>query len=405
MSSGSGSTESPLRVLFVTGAYFPEISSGGLQCQDVARQLRDRIDAHVLTTAVDPGLPARSVVDGVSVSRVAVNVRSRFSKLKATLRMVAELLRIGRRVQVVHLHGYSQKNILVSEIARWLRLPVVLSLHTAGFDDPAAIASHGWLARRSLASAGVYLPVSPHLADACMAAGISPAKIRQTPNGVDLERFSPPTPGQATALRRSLGLDVDLPAILFVGFFSREKQPQVLFDAWLQQQRDPSLHSTLQFVGAKQSSYFEVDESLAADMRTRAVREGVGDRLLFIEPTHRIHDYYRAATVFALPSSREGLPIALLEAMATGLPVVASRLPGATDIVVDHGINGLLVPPGDVGALADALRTLLTDRARAASLGAAARLRVVRDYGSVQTASRWLDAYRALLDGPEGRSA
>ena len=142
--------------------------------------------------------------------------------------------------------------------------------------------------------------------------------------------------------------------MLFVGFFSREKQPHVLFDAWLGLQAR-GLVSTLLLAGATRSPYFEVDDRLADDMRARAESAGVGDRLIFTGATSRIDDYYRIADVFVLPSSREGLPVALLEAMAAGLPAVASRLPGATDAVIDDGRTGVLVTPGDVDGFAAAI--------------------------------------------------
>lgn len=386
----------PLRVLMVTGAYFPEISSGGLQCQEVARMLTDRITVQILTTAVDAALPRRAFVDGVPVTRVAVDVTSPSSKLRAAWRMFVELIRLGSGVDIVHLHGCSQKNVLVTVVAKLLGKSVVLSLHTAGFDEPDAIARQGRLAWWAFTAADAYLSVSPHLVDAYLAADLPAEKVRLVPSGIDLERFYPASTEERMELRRSLGIPVERPAILFVGFFSREKQPHVLFDAWLGLQRNPALASTLLFVGATRSKYFEVDESLEADMRDRAGHEGVADRLVFVAPTHRVQDYYRAADLFALPSSREGLPVALLEAMATGLPAVASRLPGATDVLIEDGQNGVLVPPGNVDALADALRRMLTDRSRAAALGVAARSRVTREFGSGQTAGRWLEAYRRL---------
>jgi glycosyltransferase involved in cell wall biosynthesis len=100
--------------------------------------------------------------------------------------------------------------------------------------------------------------------------------------------------------------------------------------------------------------------------------------------------------VFALPSSREGLPVALLEAMATGLPVVASRLPGSTDTIVDQGRSGVLVTPGDANALGGAISALLSDRQSAATMGRAARLRVESDFGADRTARGWLDAYLSV---------
>src|SRR5438552_790804 len=80
-----------------------------------------------------------------------------------------------------------------------------------------------------------------------------------------------------------------------------------------------------------------------------------------------------------------------------GRSAIASRLPGATDAAIDDGRNGLLVAPGDVDALASAIDTVLTDRERAAALGAAARRRVEAEFGADRTASGWLDAYESVV--------
>jgi glycosyltransferase involved in cell wall biosynthesis len=384
-------------VLLVTGAYRPEISSGGLQCESAARSLRGTVAFLVLTTATDRSLPARETVDGVPVSRVSIDVRRRWSRARAAVRMLAALLRIVPHVDLVHLHGCSGKNVLVTAVAKLFRRRIVVTLHTAGFDEPLVVARQGRLASWAFSSADLYLSVSPGLVDAYLAAGLDAAKIRLVPNGVDVQRFSPIAAADRAALRRRLGFPADRPAILFVGFFSREKQPQVLLYAWLRMQRDPSLAATLVCVGATRSQYFEVDHELATTMRADAERRGVGDRLMLVDPTHEVQDYYRAADLFALPSAREGLPLVLLEAMATGLPCIASRLPGSTDVVVDDGVSGRLVPPGDVDALADAMTAVLRDPDQAALMGAAARARVCRDYDAAHMAIRWLEAYQLVM--------
>ena len=135
-------------------------------------------------------------------------------------------------------------------------------------------------------------------------------------------------------------------------------------------------------------------------MRADAANAGRGDRVLFTGMTHDVHDYFRAADVFVLPSRREGLPIALLEAMACALPCVASLLPGSTDIIITHGETGLLVPVGDVQALADAIAMVLGDERRATALGAAARLRVAERFANTDVADQWLGAYRSVISSP-----
>jgi glycosyltransferase involved in cell wall biosynthesis len=387
----------PARVMLVTGAYFPEISSGGLQCQAVARYLGARARFRVLTTATDPTLPAHETVDGVEVSRVQVDVGSAGSKARAFLALLQELLRRVPRIDAVHLQGFSRKNILIVAIAKLFGRPTVLSLQTAGHDEPQTVAGQGRLASWAFSSHDMYLSVSPRLREQYLRAGLPPGRIRLVPNGVDVQRFTPATPDVRANLRRRLGLPVERPIVLFVGMFSRDKQPRVLFDAWLGLQRDPALASTLLFVGATQSAYYEIDPQLARAMRADAERDSVADRLVFVDPTHQVHDYFRAADMFSLPSAREGLPIALLEAMASGLPCVASRLPGSTDTIVEEGVNGQLVPPGDSDALAAALTALLRDAALAARMGERARETVLQRYGIGPVADAWVDAYAAVL--------
>jgi glycosyltransferase involved in cell wall biosynthesis len=156
----------------------------------------------------------------------------------------------------------------------------------------------------------------------------------------------------------------------------------VLFDAWLGLQRAGRVDATVAFVGATESDYFEVDSSIAPAMQAAAAAAGLGDRLHFAGVTRDVPAYLRAADIFVLPSRREGLPVALLEAMACGLACVASRLSGATDSIITDGVDGMLVPVGDIDAVADAIGALLDDPAQRMRLGTAARSTVVERYAS-----------------------
>ena len=382
------------RALLVTGAYAPEISSGGLQCGMVARVLEPQVDFHVFATALDSTLPAQSIVDGVKVSRVVV--RASGANASAALRLIGELARLAKQSDVVHVHGYSRKTAIAVAMARLCRVPAVLSLHTAGFDDPAAIARQGAMARWAMTAVDAWVTVSPALRDSCLAFGIAPQRLHYVPNGVDVNRFRPASVDERRALRRGFGIPEDRAVVLFVGFFSRDKQPHVLADAWLRLQQPGATPTTLLMVGATESPYFEVDPRLAEDIRASARGAGVEDRLILIPPTPNVHDCFRAADLFVLPSAREGLPVTLLEAMACGLPVVASRLPGATDWVVEDGRTGVLVTPGDAAGFADAIQSVLADAARAEAMGRNARLRIEREFSAEQTARGWLAAYRAV---------
>jgi glycosyltransferase involved in cell wall biosynthesis len=383
-------------VLMVTGAYSPEMSGAGLQCRALVRQLGGLVRFTILTTTTDRSLPAKDVRDGVAVHRVFVNPRRAWSKLTAGLRLTRVLLARRGGFSIVHLHGFSQKSMLVVVLALLSGKKIAIKLTSVGHDDPASIRAKGGLAYWCYSRAHMFFGVSPRLQALYEASGLPPDRFRLIPNGVDLERFHPASPDERRALRAGLGLPAEGPVILFVGFFSQEKCPDVLFDAWSRLAAHGERSSVLVFVGATRSSYYEVDERLAAAIRERAARLGLDTRLHFVEATAEIERYHRAADIFVLPSVREGLPNALLEAMACGAACVATRLPGVTDTLIADQEGGLLVPARDPTALEAALAQLIAEPDRARAMGACARQRIERDFSLAHTARQYLAAYQDM---------
>jgi glycosyltransferase involved in cell wall biosynthesis len=375
----------------VLGAYYPELSGGALQIRQLVQALGERVEARVLTTTSTTAGP--TIVDGVPVHRVFVDVTKPSSMARAGVALAAAFLRLAPAIDVVQLAGFSRKSVLLLTLAGALRKARVIKLTSVGDDDPPAIRARGRVAFAAYRRADMFVGVSPRQQALCEESGIGPFTL--IPNGVDTTRFRPPAAGERESLRRELGLPPATPLTLFVGFFSREKQPHVLFEAW---RRLPAASAgDLVLIGATKGPYHEIDPALADRIRADARRADVGDRLHFVERTDEIEKYYRSADVFALPSLREGMPNALLEAMATGLPCIVSRLPGVTDWVVNDGRAGRLVAPGDVDDLAGALGALVGAGAEAKRLGAAARARVVERFGVEPMARAYAGLYRTLL--------
>ena len=382
----------------VTGAYAPETSGASLQCRRLIRALKDRVDFRVLTTSTDPALPWNSVVEDIRVRRITVDPNSLVSKAMAIERMASSLFEIAGEVDIVHLHGFSQKSILIIAIARLLGKKIVIKLTSVGHDDPASIRASGALMWMSYRQADRYIGVTPRFADGFAANGLDERRFVFIPNGVDLDRFKPASAGTRTELQYQFRIPTDDPVVLFVGFFSREKNPDVVFDAWLSL-HDRGVRSTLVLVGATSGSYYEIDPGLAERIREKAARRGVLDRIVFVEAEDHIEHYFRAADVFALPTAREGLPNVLLEAMASAVPPVITRLEGVTDWIVESGVNGELVPRVDSEAFADAIGKLLASPERREQMGAAARAHVAANFSLAATAQKTFDLYQDLLKG------
>ncbi len=384
----------------VVGAYYPEMSGAGLQCRTLIGRLRHSVDFIVLTTTARPQWPTPDVEQGTPVHRVFVEPRSILSKMRGLWLFTAVFLRLRHRVDIVHLHGFSQKSVLIIALAYLTRRKIAIKLTSFGDDDPEAIARRGWLAFLAFRQADLFFAVSPRFRASYDAARLPADRFRLIPNGVDLERFTPASAEERQSTRRSLGLPIDAFVVLFVGFFSREKQPDLMFDAWAAFARDYP-DTVLVFVGATLSNYYEIDGSLAARIRARATGAGLVERLHFVESTHEIEQFHRAADVFAMPSLREGMPNALLEAMASGSACVVSLLPGITDRIVDDGRSGLLVDPADRAAWTGALRRLALEPTLRVRLGAEARRTAIERFGLGETARAYLSCYGELLgDAP-----
>jgi colanic acid/amylovoran biosynthesis glycosyltransferase len=199
--------------------------------------------------------------------------------------------------------------------------------------------------------------------------------------GVDLEQYSP-APGRA---RHDAPLEV-----LCVGRLSPEKGQFVLLDAVARLRREGiDVHVTIVGDGPLRDALF-----------AHAIEVGVDDRVTFAGSVGQDHmpAYFRAADVFCQPSFNEGIPVVLMEAMASGLPVVSSAV-GAIDELVDDGGSGFLVTPARPSALAAALRRLTASEELRAAMGARGREIVEREFDAAASAREVERRFEELVDG------
>jgi glycosyltransferase involved in cell wall biosynthesis len=189
------------------------------------------------------------------------------------------------------------------------------------------------------------------------------SKVHVVANGVDVERF--PASTDANETRRRLGLAPGDHLMTMVGTFKRQKGHCYLIDAMAAvADRFPQLHLVLVGDGELRDA---VDEQVIA--------AGLSSRVHLLGSRRDVPELLSASNSFVLPSLWEGLPVALVEAMACGLPVIATAVSGTSQVMVS-GATGWLVPPGDTPRLAEAMAELLRDPERAAAMGATARKRV-----------------------------
>ncbi len=274
--------------------------------------------------------------------------------LAREVRGAARLIR-GVRPDLLHLH--SAKAGLAGRLAARGRVPTVFQPHAWSYEavsGPTARAAAGW-ERRAARWADRVLCVSEAERDSGIRHGVR-ARWAVVPNGVDTEHFHPPLhrPSVRAALPALSDLGDGTPLVVCVGRLCPQKGQDVLLRAW------PA-------VAARLPAARLVLVGDGPDHR-RLLRDAPAGVLLAGATADPL-PWYQAADAVVLPSRWEGMALAPLEAMACGRPVVLTDVGGARESVPPADADGCVVPPGDPGALAEALLRLLTDPGRCAAAG------------------------------------
>jgi glycosyltransferase involved in cell wall biosynthesis len=295
-------------------------------------------------------------------------------------RLYRELRR--SRPDVVHSFLFLA-NLLATVAGRAARVPAIVLSQRCSYDatlPPVLRRAARWCHHRADR-------VIVNSAAACReeaAGGVLRTRLVHIPNGIGA--LDPPGVGRA-----ALGLP-DGPLALAVGQLERIKGHHVLLRAWPTVRRAVP-DASLVLVG---------DGRRRLDLERQARRLGVADSVRFLGFCCPATPHLAACDVLVQPSLTEGMPNVVLEAMALGRPVVATRVGGSIELI-EEGETGLLVPPVDADALAGALASLLVDPDRRAALGAAGRRRAREQFSIEAVAARTAALYHEIeAHGPEG---
>lgn len=373
-------------------AEFPPREGMGYYAWNLARCLVRRGHPVQLITRRTPGHGLREEVDGITIWRPVFLPLYPFHVHLHSL-FVARVIRfLEAEVDIFHCHSP-----LIPPIQT--KRPVMLTFHSTVRDDIRAtkITSAYTLAMKlqapvsfrleaaGLKTASQVNAVSPKVADHLKTYPHCPPQVPVVWNAVDTEIFTPGGDRRARAGSREL-------YILVVGRLGPGKGVEDLVEA-------------VSLVNRFQKCRVIVigDGPAKAALEQRCISLNMQDQFQFVghvADRNRLARYYQRAALFVLPSHHEGLPTVLLEAMASGCPVVATAVGGVPDVVED-GVNGLLVQPQAPQDLAAAMRSLLADPQRMEALGWQARQSIEKRFSWENSAARFLSLYSQLA-GSQG---
>jgi glycosyltransferase involved in cell wall biosynthesis len=286
--------------------------------------------------------------------------------------------------------------------AKWKKIPAIYESVLLDSDTPVGILKErfGKLQVWCLKKFKAILAISDSLASDYLKYGFSTRQVHTLMNSVDSGLFHPPqSVKEKKILRKKFDLPRDASILLFVGSLIKRKGIEFLIQAFIgAYAKNPDLF--LLIIGPKNKNENPtIDEDLIKDLSNQIKDHMISDRVLFaglIQERQKLADIYRASDIFVFPSRQEGLPNVVLEAMATGLPVIVSQLPGL-EKVIHHAENGLYVPIGDVAALEESILRVISDPFLSKKLGIAAQKYSLNKHGFTTWQSDLVRIYKQLL--------
>jgi glycosyltransferase involved in cell wall biosynthesis len=334
-----------------------------------------RVSVVSLADAPDGPLAAEFSAAGAAVDRVP---RRRAGLDLALIVRLARWLR-EHEVDLVHTHN-RMALIYGAPAGRMARAAVVHTKHGKNPKNGTRLAA-GNLAGRLVHA---FVAVSPETADvARKRREVSPRRLSVINNGIELDRFEP-DPAARARVRAELGIAADAWVVGTVGRVAVEKN-QALFIRALAPLLGPGAH--LVVAG---------DGPLMPALRELVATLGVGPYVHLLGVRRDVPAVLCALDVFVLSSTTEGLPLVVPEAMATGLPVIATAV-GGLPTVIDEGTTGYLVPSEDEGKLRERAAALHADRAVGAAMGRRARSAAIARFSAARMQKDYLELYERIL--------
>jgi len=383
------------RILMYTAYFAPEYSGAAIQALTLARELRQRGHHVEFVTNRWPGLDDKAVVDGFAVQRIEPGRMRKHREFRLWFNLARYCWLRRKDFDILHSHGAYFTNAFVGPLARLLGMKSLIKASLA--DDDLQDLSRPWLGRWHrfmLQRIDAYVGISQDLVEEFRAGGLVPHQIHHVPNGVDTERFRPLPAEEVQALRARLQLPTAQAIALFVGVLDQRKNILWLAEQWIA--RDAfGTGARLLAVGPAGRD----DLGGVIHDRLRALAKGHPGLFELHDYSCDVLPYYQCADLLVLPSAKEGLPNVMLEAMACGLPCVATRTSGSRELVCE-GETGYTYVPGNADDLSAAVQLCLSPAGP--RLGERARRMAQATYSIQAIADRYETLY-GRLQGAEQR--
>ena len=388
------------RVIILTPFFRPIVGGVESNAERLARYFAvNGMPVTVLTKRITADLPDQESNDGFAIVRIGSHgPRSPFAKWQMLPAVYRWLVDHRDRYDVVC--SIDCRGVGLGALAARARTGrrVIAQPQTTGVLIPESGSgifrqAMGRVAGQLYARADAIACIARTIEREALAAGVARARVHYLPNAIDMTRFRPPTDTERVALRRQFDVPLAATVCVFLGRLSREKGLMELMEAW---QIVRPANAVLLVAGPDMTNHAW---NVGPEAREFVRRHQLESSVRFLGSTDDVPTLMRVADIAVQPSHFEALGLSAIEALACGVPVIASAVGGLVDFVHDDE-NGIRCPPQNPEALARALRQLIDDPARRTRLAAQARSSVESLYDEAAVFGRFAALARSLSGEP-----
>lgn len=380
-----------INVLMFSYYFHPQYSGAAKQAISLAKQLRSCGHHIEFVTVRWPGLDEQDWYEGFPVYRLEAGKGAKHRELKLWWNLLKFVYYRRKNFDILHSHGAYYVNSIVgplSKLAGWKSI-VKASLSENDIHGLKSSVS-GWLHYGFLRMVDAYIAVSRDMEREFIQSKLALSKVYYMPNAVDTERFYPVSQEEKKRLRRHLGLPENKVVSLTVGVFDSRKNIGWLMQEWV---RNKAFETGSVLLAIGPQSREDEGGTFLNSLKQLA---GDNPEILYLkEHADDIELYFRAADFFILPSHSEGMPNVVLEAMASGIPCIATKVSGIQELIQD-GKNGYTFSPGDSKTLGDAVQNTLNDKE--GSMGYYARKTIEESFSISALAKQYEELYQRLTN-------
>lgn len=380
-----------IRICAISYYYSPEYSGSAVQARNLIRFLKEEgVETFVVTANLN-NLPSIENIEGSLIYRLPIVKWQNMMIISFWISLAWFLVKKRKDYDLIHAHGTLQHGI-ASIVGTLLGKKTILKVAMADSDIAFQRQGRIWgkLNYYFVKNFDAYIATSKDIVQEFIDSNLDSKKIVHIPNGVDTEINTPiEILDEKNALKVKLGLP-ECPIVCFVGIINQRKNIDFILSCWLELKKK-KIVAHLLLIGP-----YEDSDPYFGSLLNFIEKENLTDSVSFLGFKKSVAEYLQSSDIFFFPSKKEGMPNVLIEAMACGLPCLASKISGTEDLI-DHQTTGYIFSLERKDLFEKTLYDLMSDKTKGRSVGIAAREFIVNNFSLNKIACDYVSLYRNLL--------